>query len=177
MYLQSTSRSSRARWFELNFGYQALTCFVEHQILSMWKKIRGENHRHFRRFNDLEEARVNPPTRLVNRMEDSHFLCDHYMTFQFQKPSRVNKAARAQQPYNHKSPTYKPNPSQANERAGSLVQDLDSVLKETTYLLTLKRVGVKSILHPMSRTIYSVLPLKWEAYWVNVTKLPSLMQI
>uniref|UniRef100_A0A9I9EHJ3 Uncharacterized protein n=1 Tax=Cucumis melo TaxID=3656 RepID=A0A9I9EHJ3_CUCME len=39
------------------------------------------------------------------------------------------------------SSTYKLNPSRANKRAGSLVQDLDSVLKGTTYLLTLKRVG------------------------------------
>ena len=35
-------------------------------------------------------------------------------------------------------PTYKPNPFRVNERVGLLVQDLDSVLKRTTYLLTLK---------------------------------------
>ena len=35
-------------------------------------------------------------------------------------------------------PTSKPNPSQANERVGPLVQDLESVLKGTTFLLSLK---------------------------------------
>ena len=35
-------------------------------------------------------------------------------------------------------PTSKPNPSQANERVGPLVQDLESVLKGTTSLLSLK---------------------------------------
>ena len=34
--------------------------------------------------------------------------------------------------------TSKPNPSQANERVGPLVQDLESVLKGTTSLLSLK---------------------------------------
>ncbi|KAA0033015.1 putative 28S rRNA (cytosine-C(5))-methyltransferase isoform X3 [Cucumis melo var. makuwa] len=58
------------------------------------------------------------------------------------------------------SPTYKPNPSQANERARSLVQDLDSVLKGTIYLLTLKWVAVNSVLNPMPLAIHPVLPLK-----------------
>ncbi|KAA0062191.1 hypothetical protein E6C27_scaffold89G005850 [Cucumis melo var. makuwa] len=75
------------------------------------------------------------------------------------------------------SPTYKPSPSQGNEMAGSLVQDLDAVLKRTTYLLTLKRVGVNYVLHPMSLAIHPDLPLKWEAYWTNAIKLPSPMQI
>ena len=35
-------------------------------------------------------------------------------------------------------PTTEPNPSQANERVGPLVQDLESVLKGTTSLLSLK---------------------------------------
>ena len=35
-------------------------------------------------------------------------------------------------------PTSKPNPSQANERVGPLVQDLESVLKGATFLLSLK---------------------------------------
>ncbi|KAA0056251.1 NBS-LRR type resistance protein [Cucumis melo var. makuwa] len=44
------------------------------------------------RFSDLEEARANPETRLVNCVEDLHFICDHYMTHQFQEQSRINKA-------------------------------------------------------------------------------------
>ncbi|KAA0035081.1 hypothetical protein E5676_scaffold1369G00120 [Cucumis melo var. makuwa] len=55
--------------------------------------------------------------------------------------------------------------SYAYGRHANNIQGLDSVLKGTTYLLTLKRVGVSSILHPMSLAIYLVLPLKWEAYW------------
>uniref|UniRef100_A0A9I9CHT6 CACTA en-spm transposon protein n=1 Tax=Cucumis melo TaxID=3656 RepID=A0A9I9CHT6_CUCME len=35
--------------------------------------------RHFKKYNDLEEARANPPNVLVGRHEDWHFLCDHYM--------------------------------------------------------------------------------------------------
>ncbi|KAA0063205.1 CACTA en-spm transposon protein [Cucumis melo var. makuwa] len=34
---------------------------------------------HFKKYNDLEEARANPPNVLVGRHEDWHFLCDHYM--------------------------------------------------------------------------------------------------
>ncbi|KAA0038386.1 hypothetical protein E5676_scaffold506G00600 [Cucumis melo var. makuwa] len=75
------------------------------------------------------------------------------------------------------SPTYKPNSSQANERVGSLVQDLDSVLKGTTDLLILKWVGVNSVLHPMSQVIHLVLPLKWEAYWASTAEMPTPMQI
>ncbi|TYK05203.1 hypothetical protein E5676_scaffold108G00030 [Cucumis melo var. makuwa] len=69
------------------------------------------------------------------------------------------------------------NPSRANEKLGPLVQDLDSVLKGTTYLLSQKWVGVNSVLHPMSLTIHSVLSLKWEAYWASDDELSSPMQI
>ncbi|TYK08227.1 CACTA en-spm transposon protein [Cucumis melo var. makuwa] len=78
--------------FELDFGDQALTYFVEHQMLSMWKEYKGENHQHFKQFSDSKEARAIPPTRLVNRVKDWHFLCDHYMTCQFHEQSRVNKS-------------------------------------------------------------------------------------
>ncbi|TYJ97672.1 hypothetical protein E5676_scaffold37G00430 [Cucumis melo var. makuwa] len=60
---------------------------------------------------------------------------------------------------------------------GPYVQDLDSVLKGTTYLLTLKRAGVNSVLHPMFPTIHPILSLKWKAYWVNANELLSPMQI
>ncbi|KAA0059646.1 hypothetical protein E5676_scaffold886G00710 [Cucumis melo var. makuwa] len=60
---------------------------------------------------------------------------------------------------------------------GPYVQDLDSVLKGTTYLLTLKRVGVNFVLQPMFPTIHPILSLKWEAYCANANELPSLMQI
>ncbi|TYK04985.1 hypothetical protein E5676_scaffold143G002100 [Cucumis melo var. makuwa] len=69
------------------------------------------------------------------------------------------------------------NPSRTNEKVRPLVQDLDSVLKGTTYLLSQKWVGVNSVLHPMSLAIHSVLSLKWEAYWANDDELPSPMQI
>ncbi|KAA0048308.1 gag-pol polyprotein [Cucumis melo var. makuwa] len=60
---------------------------------------------------------------------------------------------------------------------GPYVQDLDSVLKGITYLLTLKRVGVNSVLHHMFPTIHSILSLKCEAYWANANELHSPMQI
>ncbi|KAA0031787.1 hypothetical protein E6C27_scaffold848G00280 [Cucumis melo var. makuwa] len=66
------------------------------------------------------------------------------------------------------------NPSRAIEKVGPLVQDLNSVLKGTTYLLSQKWVGVSSILHPMSLAIHSVLPLKWEAYWAAMFSCPHL---
>ncbi|TYJ99753.1 ty3-gypsy retrotransposon protein [Cucumis melo var. makuwa] len=69
------------------------------------------------------------------------------------------------------------NPSRANEKVGPLVQDLNSVLKETTYLLSQKRVGVNSVLHPMSLAIHLGLSLKWEAYWASDDELPSPMEI
>ncbi|KAA0051788.1 hypothetical protein E6C27_scaffold60G001950 [Cucumis melo var. makuwa] len=50
------------------------------------------------------------------------------------------------------------NPSRANEKVGSLIQDLDSVLKGTTYLLSQKWVGVNSVLHPMSLCNLSTIP-------------------
>uniref|UniRef100_A0A9I9E749 Uncharacterized protein n=1 Tax=Cucumis melo TaxID=3656 RepID=A0A9I9E749_CUCME len=58
---------------------------------------------------------------------------------------------------------------------GSIVQYLDSVLKGITYLLTLKRVGVNSVFHPMFPTIHPILPLKWKAYWANANELRSPM--
>ena len=45
-------------------------------------------------------------------------------------------------------PTSKLNPSQANERVGPLVQDLESVLKGTTSLLSLKVVRSEFYLAP-----------------------------
>ncbi|TYK27229.1 hypothetical protein E5676_scaffold236G001140 [Cucumis melo var. makuwa] len=69
------------------------------------------------------------------------------------------------------------NPSRANEKVGPLVQDLDSVLKGTTYLLFQKWVGVNSVLHPMSLAIHSILSLKLEAYWASKEELSSPKQI
>ncbi|TYK30587.1 hypothetical protein E5676_scaffold974G00080 [Cucumis melo var. makuwa] len=69
------------------------------------------------------------------------------------------------------------NPSRANEKVRPLVQDLDSVLKGTTYLSSQKWVGVNFVLQPMSLAIHLVLSLKWEAYWGSDDELPSPMQI
>ncbi|KAA0032889.1 hypothetical protein E5676_scaffold504G00140 [Cucumis melo var. makuwa] len=68
-------------------------------------------------------------------------------------------------------------PSRTNEKEEPLVQDLDPVLKGTTYLLSQKWVGVNSILHPMSLVIHLILSLKWEAYRASEDELPSPMQI
>ncbi|KAA0041789.1 CACTA en-spm transposon protein [Cucumis melo var. makuwa] len=64
----------------LDFTDPTLTRFVEHQMLNTWKAFRGENHRHYKKFSDPEQARANPPLRLKNRVEDWHFLCNHYAT-------------------------------------------------------------------------------------------------
>ncbi|TYK21379.1 hypothetical protein E5676_scaffold609G00240 [Cucumis melo var. makuwa] len=44
--------------------------FIEHQTLTTFKEFRGECHRHFKKYSDLEEARANPPNVLVGRHED-----------------------------------------------------------------------------------------------------------
>ncbi|TYK03735.1 gag/pol protein [Cucumis melo var. makuwa] len=54
------------------------------------------------------------------------------------------------------------NPSRANQKVGPLVQNLDSVLKGTTYLLSQKWVGENFIVHPLSIACHSVLSLKWK---------------
>ncbi|KAA0043368.1 CACTA en-spm transposon protein [Cucumis melo var. makuwa] len=75
----------------------AVTRFVEHQMLTVWKEFRGQNHHHFKKFDDPEQARANPPDyppfRLSNRVQDWHFLCDHYLTQQFQQLS-MDRVAR-----------------------------------------------------------------------------------
>ncbi|XP_050937508.1 uncharacterized protein LOC127148224 [Cucumis melo] len=70
-------------------------------MLSTFKGFWGDYHKHFKKYNDPEEARVNPPNLFMGRNKDWHFLCDHYMSCAFQEQSRMNKAARQKQPYNH----------------------------------------------------------------------------
>uniref|UniRef100_A0A9I9E288 CACTA en-spm transposon protein n=1 Tax=Cucumis melo TaxID=3656 RepID=A0A9I9E288_CUCME len=91
------------RFFVLNFNVQVMNRFVEHQMLTTFKKFRADCHRHFKKYSNLEEARANPPNILVGRHEDWHFLCDHYMSRAFQEQSRTNKAARQKQSYNQSS--------------------------------------------------------------------------
>ncbi|KAA0052222.1 CACTA en-spm transposon protein [Cucumis melo var. makuwa] len=67
-------------YFVLNFNNQALTRFVEHQFFTSFKKFRGDYHIHFKKYSDLEQARANPTHRLVGRLEDWNFLCDHYLS-------------------------------------------------------------------------------------------------
>ncbi|KAA0025323.1 CACTA en-spm transposon protein [Cucumis melo var. makuwa] len=63
--------------------------------------VLGRLSQHFKKYNDPEEARANPPHLLVGRDEDLRCLCDHYMSHAFQEQSRTNKATRQKQPYNH----------------------------------------------------------------------------
>ncbi|KAA0047712.1 CACTA en-spm transposon protein [Cucumis melo var. makuwa] len=44
------------------------------------QEFRRENHHHYKKFNDSEQACANPPPKLKNRVEDWHFLSDHYAT-------------------------------------------------------------------------------------------------
>ncbi|KAA0048145.1 CACTA en-spm transposon protein [Cucumis melo var. makuwa] len=57
-------------FFVLDFNDQAMNRFVEHQMLSTFKEFLGDCHRHFKKYNDLEEARANPPHLLVGHDED-----------------------------------------------------------------------------------------------------------
>lgn len=93
------------------------------------ERVQGDCHKHSKKFNDPKQARVNPSNKLVNRLDDWHFLCAHYLSCQFsgdlhllifldvtsfllfvcnilivcmQEQSRTNKAARAKQPNNHR---------------------------------------------------------------------------
>ncbi|XP_031741168.1 uncharacterized protein LOC116403757 [Cucumis sativus] len=72
-------KDSLQQWFMLDFTDPTLTRFVEYQMRT-WKEFKGQNHRHFKKFSDPEQARANPPSILKNRVEDWHFLCDHYLT-------------------------------------------------------------------------------------------------
>uniref|UniRef100_A0A9I9E468 CACTA en-spm transposon protein n=1 Tax=Cucumis melo TaxID=3656 RepID=A0A9I9E468_CUCME len=72
------------RLFVIDFNDQAMNRFVEHQMLTTFKKFRADCHRHFKKYSDPEEARANPPNALVGRDEDWHFLCDHYISRAFQ---------------------------------------------------------------------------------------------
>ncbi|KAA0066390.1 CACTA en-spm transposon protein [Cucumis melo var. makuwa] len=55
-------------------------------MLTVWKELMGQNHRHFKKFNNREQAHANLPSRLRN-----------------QEQSSMNKATRAKQFYNHSS--------------------------------------------------------------------------
>ncbi|KAA0054096.1 CACTA en-spm transposon protein [Cucumis melo var. makuwa] len=68
----------------LDFNDQAINRFFEHQMLTSFKKFRGECHRHFKNYSNPEQTHVNPSQILVGRKEDWHFLCDHYMSCAFQ---------------------------------------------------------------------------------------------
>ncbi|KAA0036806.1 CACTA en-spm transposon protein [Cucumis melo var. makuwa] len=52
----------------------ALYRFVEHQVLTSFKEFRGDCHRHFKKYNDLEQEKL-----------------------------RIDKTTRQKQPYNHSS--------------------------------------------------------------------------
>ncbi|TYK09775.1 NBS-LRR type resistance protein [Cucumis melo var. makuwa] len=76
-YINSSWRTDDA----INDGIATLTRFVEYQIFTVLKEFKGENHHHFKKFDDLEQARANPPPRLSNW-----------------KQSSMNKAAKGSSP-------------------------------------------------------------------------------
>ncbi|TYK04082.1 CACTA en-spm transposon protein [Cucumis melo var. makuwa] len=90
-------------FFVLDFNDQTMNRFVEHQMLTTFKKFMGHCHRHFRKYSDPEEASANPPHILVGHMKDWIFLYDHYMSYAFQEQSRTNKVARQKQYKNYSS--------------------------------------------------------------------------
>ncbi|KAA0056604.1 CACTA en-spm transposon protein [Cucumis melo var. makuwa] len=58
------------RHFLLDFNNQAMNRFVEHQMLTSFKEFRDNYNRHYKKYNDPEQARANPPHILGGRMED-----------------------------------------------------------------------------------------------------------
>ncbi|KAA0045151.1 CACTA en-spm transposon protein [Cucumis melo var. makuwa] len=74
-YKVNHNRGKKSRWKEM---------FIKHQMFTTFKEFRTDCHRHFKKYSDLEEARVNPPNALVGCHEDWHFLCDHYISRAFQ---------------------------------------------------------------------------------------------
>ncbi|TYK02822.1 CACTA en-spm transposon protein [Cucumis melo var. makuwa] len=71
-------------FFVLDFNDHVMNRFVEHQMLTTFKEFRDECYKHFKKYNDPKEARVNTSYILVGHMEDWQFLCDHYMSRAFQ---------------------------------------------------------------------------------------------
>ncbi|TYK15879.1 CACTA en-spm transposon protein [Cucumis melo var. makuwa] len=66
-------------------------------MLNTFKEFQGDCHRHFKKYSDVEEARVNPLNLLVGRDENWHFLCDHYMSRAFQDRSHQALASEVKQ--------------------------------------------------------------------------------
>ncbi|TYK29279.1 CACTA en-spm transposon protein [Cucumis melo var. makuwa] len=58
-------KANLQRFFVLDFNDQAMNRLVEHQMLSTFKEFWGDCHRHFKKYSDHEETRVNPPNILV----------------------------------------------------------------------------------------------------------------
>ncbi|KAA0046852.1 CACTA en-spm transposon protein [Cucumis melo var. makuwa] len=58
------------RFFVLDFNDQAMNRFIEHQMLSTFKELWNDCHKHFKKYREHEEARTNPPHILVGRDED-----------------------------------------------------------------------------------------------------------
>ncbi|KAA0066177.1 CACTA en-spm transposon protein [Cucumis melo var. makuwa] len=58
--------------------------FIEHQMFSTFKEFQDDYHRHFKKYSDPKEAHANRPHLLVERDENWHYLCDHYMSRAFQ---------------------------------------------------------------------------------------------
>ncbi|TYK29014.1 CACTA en-spm transposon protein [Cucumis melo var. makuwa] len=57
-------------FFMLDSNDQAMNRFIQHQMLTSLKEFKGNCHRHFKKYSDLEETHANPPHILVGCMED-----------------------------------------------------------------------------------------------------------
>ncbi|KAA0043440.1 uncharacterized protein E6C27_scaffold1639G00520 [Cucumis melo var. makuwa] len=74
------------RFFVLDFNDQAMNRFIEHQMLSTFKEFRVDCHRHFKKYNDPEEARANPlklssqPTPKASRPLSGDEICDKVLS-------------------------------------------------------------------------------------------------
>ncbi|KAA0033022.1 CACTA en-spm transposon protein [Cucumis melo var. makuwa] len=57
-------------FFMLDFNDQAMNRFVKHQMLTCFKKFRGDCRRHFEKYSNPEEAHANQPHIVVERVKN-----------------------------------------------------------------------------------------------------------
>ncbi|KAA0047186.1 CACTA en-spm transposon protein [Cucumis melo var. makuwa] len=69
------------QFFVLDFNDQAMNRFIEHQMLNTFKEFRGDYHRYFKKYSDLEEARANPPHLLHELAKQRGELIDRVNLF------------------------------------------------------------------------------------------------
>ncbi|TYK23141.1 CACTA en-spm transposon protein [Cucumis melo var. makuwa] len=66
-------KGSLQQWSMLDFIDPALTWFVEHEMLTVWKEFRGQNHRHFKKSNHRKIGLLERSSPTTTAAPPSHF--------------------------------------------------------------------------------------------------------